>query len=116
MSAERRAHWAQKLSESRSALFELLDSLSPEQWQTPVFTEGDTWTVGAVLGHLVENERGMSIHVHKIRNGEATIAEDFDLERWNAGVARRVREYRAARTEGQRGRRPRQNAGSDALP
>ena len=35
MSAERRAHWAQKLSESRSALFELLDSLSPEQWQTP---------------------------------------------------------------------------------
>ena len=90
MSAERRAHWAQKLSESRSALFELLDSLSPEQWQTPVFTEGDTWTVGAVLGHLVENERGMSIHVHKIRNGEATIAEDFDLERWNAGGARRV--------------------------
>ena len=68
----------------------LLNGLSPEQWQTTVFAEGDTWTVATVLAHLVESERGMSIHVHKIRKGEATIPDDFDLERWNAGLTRRT--------------------------
>ena len=90
MSVERKAQLTQKLNESRTALFELLNSLSPEQWRTPVFSEGDTWTVATVLAHLVESERGMSIHVHKIRKGEATIAADFDLERWNAGLVRRT--------------------------
>ncbi len=90
MSAERKAHWQQKMNESRTALFELLNSLAPEQWQTTVFAEGDKWTVATVLAHLVESERGMSIHVHKIRKGEATIADDFDLNRWNAGLTRRT--------------------------
>ena len=90
MSAERRADLTQRLNESRAALFELLDSLLPGQWRTPVFSEGDTWTVATVLAHLVESERGMSIHIHKIRKGEATIAQDFDLERWNAGLTRRT--------------------------
>lgn len=90
MSTERRDHWKEKLSESREALFALLNGLSPEQWQTAVFAEGDTWMVATVLAHLVESERGMSIHVHKIRKGEATIPDDFDLERWNAGLTRRT--------------------------
>jgi hypothetical protein len=90
MSAERKALWKRKFDESRTALFELLNSLSPKKWQTTVFAEGDTWTVATVLAHLVESERGMSIHVHKIRKGEATIAKDFDLERWNAGLTRRT--------------------------
>ncbi len=29
MTAERKAHWQQKLNESRTALFELLNSLAP---------------------------------------------------------------------------------------
>lgn len=90
MSARRRDHWKKKLDESREALFCLLNGLSPEQWRTAVFAEGDTWTVATVLAHLVESERGMSIHVHKIRKGEATIPDDFDLERWNAGLTRRT--------------------------
>ncbi len=90
MSAERAAHWTRKLNESRAALFALLDRLSPQQWQTTVFSEGDAWTVTSVLAHLVESELGMSIHVHKIRKGEPTIPDDFDLERWNAGLKRRT--------------------------
>lgn len=90
MCAERSAHWQERLNESRAALFGLLDGLTPDQWQTEVFAEGEVWTVATVLAHLVESERGMSIHVHKIRKGEATIPEDFNLERWNAGLVRRV--------------------------
>lgn len=94
MSAEQSAHWKGKLGESREALFKVLGGLSPEQWQETVFAEGETWTVATVLAHLVESERGMSIHVHKIRKGEPTIPEDFDLERWNAGLVRRTGEVR----------------------
>ncbi len=90
MRAERTAYWKEKLNESRGELMGLLEGLSREQWQTQVFSEGDVWTVTTVLAHLVESERGMSIHVHKIRKGEATLPENFDLERWNAGLARRV--------------------------
>lgn len=87
---DRKQHWTEKLAESRSALLEVIQGLSPEQWQTPVFSEGDVWTVATVVGHLLENERGMSIHVHKIRKGEPTVPEGFDLERWNAGVKERM--------------------------
>lgn len=90
MSTQKAAHWQAKLAESRAALLSFLDQLVPEQWQTPVFSEGDTWSVATVVGHLVDSERGMSIHVYKIRKGEETLPEGFDLERWNAGVKKRI--------------------------
>ncbi|MEZ4735355.1 MAG: DinB family protein [Caldilineaceae bacterium] len=90
MSAERKAHWQQKLAESRAALLALLNALQPAQWDQPVFSEGDTWTVTTVVSHLLDSERGMSIQIHKTRKGEETIPEGFDINRWNAGVQKRV--------------------------
>lgn len=90
MSAERKTHWQQKLAESRTSLFTLLNGLSPAQWTQPVFTEGDTWTVTTVVSHLLDSEKGMSIQIHKTRKGEETIPEGFDIQRWNAGVQKRV--------------------------
>ena len=115
MSAERKALWKRKLDESRTALFQLLNSLSTEQWQTTVFAEGDTWTVATVLAHLVESERGMSIHVHKIRKGEATIADRFRPGALECRPHAANGGCRARRTDGQCGRHPRQNAGGDGL-
>lgn len=86
----RNQQWQQKLSKSRQALLALLDGLTPEQWETPVFSEGDTWTVKTVVSHLLDSERGMSIHIHKIRKGEETLPPGFDITRWNAGVKERV--------------------------
>ncbi len=79
-----------KLNQNRTELESLLTSLSPEQWQTPVIEEGDTWTVLTVASHLAENERGMSIHVHKIRQGKETVPEGFNIHEWNAGVKGRI--------------------------
>lgn len=90
MSADHKTHWQEKLTESRAALFTLLNSLPPEQWNTPVFSEGDTWSVATVVSHLLDSERGMSVQVHKTRKGEETIPPGFDLDRWNAGVPKRV--------------------------
>jgi DinB superfamily len=82
--------WSTALAESRAALLKVLNALSPEAWETVVFGEGDAWTVSTIVGHLIDSERGMSIHVHKIRKGEETLPPDFDLERWNAGVKQRL--------------------------
>lgn len=90
MSVERKTQWQQKLVESRTALLALLNSLSPAQWMQPVFSEGDTWTVTTVVSHLLDSEKGMSIQIHKTRKGEETIPEGFDIDRWNAGVQKRV--------------------------
>ncbi|HXV98388.1 MAG TPA: maleylpyruvate isomerase N-terminal domain-containing protein, partial [Anaerolineae bacterium] len=80
----------QRLSQARTELENLLTSLIPDQWHTPIISEGDTWTVLDIVAHLVENERGMSIHVHKIRQGKETVPEGFDLTQWNAGLKRRM--------------------------
>ena len=90
MSEEKRSHWQQKLSESRQALLAFLHELPTEQWTSPVFSEGEPWTITTVVSHLLDSERGMSIQVHKIRKGEETVPPDFDITRWNSGVQKRI--------------------------
>ena len=90
MSTDRKEILKQKMSGARTALTNLLSQLTPEQWQTPVFSEQQTWTVQYIVAHLTDAEQGMSIQVHKIRKGQETLPEGFDLNQWNAGVQERV--------------------------
>jgi hypothetical protein len=85
-SRDKKTELKQKLAQARTDLQNLLASLNEEEWHTSVISEGDTWTVLDIVAHLVENERGMSIHVHKIRQGKETVPEGFDLNQWNAGL------------------------------
>jgi len=82
--------WERLLTEARQELFTTLQSLTPEQWQTQIFSEGSTWTVATAVSHIIDAERGMSIQVHKARKGEPTIPEGFDIDRWNAKVQERI--------------------------
>ncbi len=90
MPTDKKSELKQKLAQTRANLENLLASLTPEQWCTPVISEGNTWTVLDVVAHLAENERGMSIHIHKIRHGKETVPEGFDLTQWNAGLKERA--------------------------
>lgn len=90
MSEQKQRHWQQKLSESRRDLLAFLESLPADAWTTPVFSEGEPWTIKTVVSHLIDSERGMSIQVHKIRKGEETVPPDFDITRWNSGVQKRI--------------------------
>ncbi|MCK6623965.1 MAG: maleylpyruvate isomerase N-terminal domain-containing protein [Anaerolineae bacterium] len=87
---DKKTELKQKLAQTRTELETLLTSLTPEQWHTPIISEGNTWTVLDIVAHLVENERGMSIHVHKIRQGKDTVPDSFDLTQWNAGLKGRM--------------------------
>lgn len=95
MSTKKRQFWQQRLAESRAELLAVLNMLQPVQWQSPVFSEGDTWSVSTVVAHLIESERAMSIHIHRIRKGEETVPEGFDIDRWNAGLKERIDDQHA---------------------
>jgi hypothetical protein len=91
MTADKQSYWKQKLAQARAELETFLQSLTPAELQTPVISEDQTtWTVLDVVAHLLENERGMSIHIHKIRKGQETVPAEFDLNRWNAGLKERI--------------------------
>ena len=90
MPEDKKNELKQKMAQARSELKTLLASLTDAQWHTPVISEQNTWTALDIAAHLVENERGMSIHVHKIRKGQETVPADFDLNQWNAGLIGRI--------------------------
>ena len=83
-------HFRQLITTARTALESLLMSLDEDQWQTVVISEGQSWTVLDIVAHVLENEKAMSIHVHKIRKGRETVPAGFDLEEWNAGLKERM--------------------------
>ena len=90
MSDEKKTLWKDRLAQSRTATKELIASLNPDQWNTCVYTEGNEWTVRTIVSHLIDSERGMSIHIHKIRKGEPTLPEGFNLDHWNQDVTKRI--------------------------
>ena len=92
MSTNKKGHWRAKLAESRAALNEFVATLSQDDWQQIVFSEGNDWTVHSIMTHLDESEGGMSVQVHKTRRGKETVPEGFDLARWNAGLKERAGE------------------------
>lgn len=58
--------------------------LNDAQWQTQVYTEGDTWTMREVLAHFVTAERGFLRLFGDILEGGKGIPEDFSIDRYNA--------------------------------
>lgn len=90
MTTDRKTFWKEKITQARSELLELLNTLSPDQWRTPIFSEAQSWTVQDIVAHLTDGEQGMSIHIHKIRKGQETIPAEFNLDQWNAGLKERV--------------------------
>ena len=70
--------------------------LKPEQWQETVYTEGETWTIRSVLAHYVTAEKGFLTIFSSIRDGGTGVAEDFDIDRYNASQQRKTRELSTA--------------------
>lgn len=85
----------QFLLTSRATLLGCLNSLTEEQWQAPVFSEDNQWTVTDILRHLVDAQRGMTGQIAQIQAGGTGVPEDFDLNRWNARGVRKAQEKTA---------------------
>jgi uncharacterized damage-inducible protein DinB len=67
-------------------------SLNDEQWESTVYTEGGTWTIRSVLAHYVTAEKGFLTIFAGILKGGAGVADDFDIDRFNASQQRKTLE------------------------
>jgi hypothetical protein len=81
-----------KLINTRQNLLSLVQGLDEDGWQTAVFSEETSWTVRDLLYHLADSERSMTRLMMQIREGGEGVPADFDLNRWNARVAKRSKD------------------------
>lgn len=92
---------AEKLTTEGEKFFAIFAGLTEEQWQTEVYTEGETWTVRNILAHFVTSERGLVKLFESIRTGGLGAAEDFSIDRYNARQQEKVKNLSAAELQEQ---------------
>jgi len=72
-----------KLHASGEKTVEFFGQIAPDQWLTPVYTEGASWTVQHILGHFVSSEASISRLVKYILQGLPGVPENFNLDKFN---------------------------------
>ena len=92
MKNDKKTRVAEKLSAARSDLFQFARDLHEGDWTRPIYTHGEEWTAQDVLRHLAWAEGGMTRLIQQIRQGHKGVAEDFDLDRYNAGGVEKLKE------------------------
>ncbi len=84
-----RAH----LERVHSETWPTLNGLSADRMAVAVYdSEGGSWTVKDLLGHLADSEAGLLGQARRLVSGEQTVPPDFDLARWNRSAVRRAKE------------------------
>ncbi len=83
---------AEKLKSEGEKFVSIFSSLSEEQWQAEVYTEGTTWTIRNILSHFVTSERGLLKLFERIRQGGEGAADDFSIDRYNTAMQARMKE------------------------
>jgi hypothetical protein len=82
---------AERLKKEGAKVVAYFSTLTDEQWQTEVYTEGETWTIRNVLAHFVTSERGLLKLFERIRQGGPGAADDFSIDRYNASQQQKTR-------------------------
>ena len=75
---------AHKLKSEGEKFAEFFGSLTDEQWNREVYTEGSVWTIRNILSHLMTSERAFIKLFENIRLGGPGASEDFVIDRYNA--------------------------------
>ncbi len=81
------------LNRVHAATWPVLSDLPAAAMGVTVYdSEGGTWTVKDLLGHLADSEAGLLGQAQRLVTGEQTVPPDFDLARWNRSAVRRSKE------------------------
>jgi len=78
-----------KLEKGRQKAFEILNALTPEQWQKPLYHE-PTWKVRHLVAHFVSAERQLLALSQDIVAGGPGAPPEFDINRFNADEQSRL--------------------------
>jgi len=83
---------ADKLKTEGEKFAALFAGLTDDQWQSEVYTEGETWTLRNVLAHFVTSERGLVKLFERIRQTGEGSSDDFSIDRYNAAQQQKTKE------------------------
>jgi hypothetical protein len=84
---------AEKLKSEGEKMVAVFSNLPEHQWTREVYTEGTTWTIRNVLSHFVTSERGLVKLFEQIRRGGMGSPDDFSIDRYNASMQERTKEF-----------------------
>ena len=87
---------AEKLKSEGDKFIGIFSALTDDQWQSEVYTEGETWTIRNVLAHFVTSERGLVKLFEQIRQGGAGSPDDFSIDRYNASQQQKTKDFTPA--------------------
>jgi hypothetical protein len=83
---------ADKLKTEGEKFAALFAGLTDDQWQSEVYTEGETWTLRSVLAHFVTSERGLVKLFERIRQTGEGSSDDFSIDRYNAAQQQKTKD------------------------
>ena len=83
---------AEKLKSEGEKFVTFFSGLTEEQWNSSVYTEGETWTLRNVLSHFVTSEHGLVKLFEQIRTTGQGAKEDFSIDRYNAAQQQKTKE------------------------
>lgn len=69
------------------------EDLGDDQWAIQVYEDGDRWTVHHLLAHFTEVEGSIPKLIQRVVAGDPGVAEDFDIDRWNARYTMQLSEH-----------------------
>jgi hypothetical protein len=72
-----------RLRDEGDKLLTLFDGLTPEQWQTVVYTDSTTWTIKDVLAHQIAAEREFQFYGRDVLNGGQGAPEGLVINEFN---------------------------------
>jgi hypothetical protein len=106
--SEQQALIQKRLHDEGEKLLAIFVALTPQQWQTVIYSDGMTWTIKDLLAHQISAEREFLFYGRDILNGGPGAPEDFSINDFNnhavAQLADRTPEqlladFRAARQD-----------------
>ena len=89
---EKKAELRQHLETSRQTLLDVISKIQGDAWAKPVQDSGERWTALQMVRHLQDAHQGLSKQLDRLREGQETVPQDFDLDRWNARVQSKTTE------------------------
>ncbi len=93
---ERRTLIARRMKDEGERTLAFFRALTPEQWRTPIYTEGSCWTVREVLCHFVDAERNLSRIVVDVLAGGSGAPEGIDVNQWNENAVGQMEHWEPA--------------------
>ncbi len=72
-----------RLRDEGDKLLGVFECLTPEQWQTVIYTDGMTWTIKDLLAHQISAEGEFQYYGRDVLNGGEGAPEGFDINAFN---------------------------------